>query len=60
MRGGLYSGYDPHYVCPAYVLGIALGSFVVGAYLLAAPPQPAARALRSAEGPWPHRRMSPS
>jgi len=34
MRAGFYSTYDPAYVSYAYVLGIALGLFVVGAYLL--------------------------
>jgi capsular polysaccharide transport system permease protein len=33
-RAGIYSGYDPVYISPAYVLGISLGCFTVGAYLL--------------------------
>jgi capsular polysaccharide transport system permease protein len=34
MRSGFYSGYEPLYVSPLYVLGIALSGFLVGAYLL--------------------------
>jgi capsular polysaccharide transport system permease protein len=34
MRTGFYGTYDPHYVSYAYVLGIGLTTFVVGAYLL--------------------------
>lgn len=33
-RAGFYAGYDPHYVAPLYVLGIAGSTFLVGAYLL--------------------------
>jgi capsular polysaccharide transport system permease protein len=34
MRSGFYSAYDPDYVSLPYVLGLALGIFVVSAYLL--------------------------
>lgn len=34
VRAGLYSGYDPAYISPLYVLGIAGSCFVVGAYLV--------------------------
>jgi capsular polysaccharide transport system permease protein len=34
VRSGFYSGYDASYVAPLYVLGISLGCFLVGAYLL--------------------------
>ena len=34
VRGGFYPGYEPLYVTPLYVLGIAGSTFVVGAYLL--------------------------
>jgi capsular polysaccharide transport system permease protein len=34
MRSGFYAGYEPTYVSPGYVLGVAGGVFVVGAYLL--------------------------
>jgi capsular polysaccharide transport system permease protein len=34
VRSGFYSGYDALYVSPLYVLGVALSSFLVGAYLL--------------------------
>ena len=34
MRAGFYGTYDPQFVSYPYVLGIALGLFVVGAYLL--------------------------
>ena len=34
MRAGFYGTYDPYYVSYAYVLGISLGSFVIGGYLL--------------------------
>jgi capsular polysaccharide transport system permease protein len=34
MRAGFYGTYDPHYVSYSYVLGLSLGLFVVGAYLL--------------------------
>ena len=34
VRAGFYGGYDPTYVSYPYVLGIAGGTFVVGAYLL--------------------------
>jgi capsular polysaccharide transport system permease protein len=34
LRSGFYSGYEPAYVAPGYVLGIAAGCFLVGAYLL--------------------------
>ena len=33
-RTGFYGSYDPYYVSCPYVLGIALGLFTVGAYLL--------------------------
>jgi capsular polysaccharide transport system permease protein len=34
MRAGFYASYEAHYVSVAYVLGLGLGLFVVGAYLL--------------------------
>ena len=34
MRSGFYSGYEPLYVSPLYVLGLAFSGFLVGAYLL--------------------------
>ena len=34
MRAGFYGTYDPYYVSYAYVLGLSLGSFVIGGYLL--------------------------
>lgn len=34
FRSGFYGFYDPYYVSYGYVLGIAFGLFVVGAYLL--------------------------
>jgi capsular polysaccharide transport system permease protein len=34
VRKGFYGSYDPYYVSYPYVLGIALGLFTVGAYLL--------------------------
>lgn len=34
MRSGFYGTYDASYVSYTYVLGISLGSFVIGAYLL--------------------------
>ena len=34
MRAGFYGSYEPDYASPAYVLGIALSLFVIGAYLL--------------------------
>jgi capsular polysaccharide transport system permease protein len=34
MRAGFYGTYDPQFVSYAYVLGIALGTFVIGAYLM--------------------------
>lgn len=34
MRAGFYGTYDPYYVSYSYVLGIAGGTFVIGAYLL--------------------------
>jgi hypothetical protein len=34
MRSGFYGSYAPYYVSYSYVLGIALGLFVVGGYLL--------------------------
>lgn len=34
MRSGFYGAYDPHYVSIPYILGIAGGTFLVGAYLL--------------------------
>jgi capsular polysaccharide transport system permease protein len=34
MRSGFYGVYDPHYVSYAYVMGIGLTAFVIGAYLL--------------------------
>jgi capsular polysaccharide transport system permease protein len=34
MRAGFYGSYEAGYASPLYVLGIALGLFVVGAYLL--------------------------
>lgn len=33
-RAGFYGSYDPYYVSYPYVLGIGLGTFAVGAYLL--------------------------
>jgi capsular polysaccharide transport system permease protein len=34
MRSGFYGEYQPQFVSIPYVLGIALTSFVIGAYLL--------------------------
>ena len=34
VRKGFYGSYDPYYVSYPYILGIALGLFTVGAYLL--------------------------
>ena len=34
MRSGFYAGYNAGYVAPLYVLGIAGGCFLIGAYLL--------------------------
>ena len=34
MRSGFYSEYDPQFISYSYVIGIALGSFLVGGYLL--------------------------
>jgi capsular polysaccharide transport system permease protein len=34
MRAGFYGGYDAAYVAPLYVIGLGLGLFVVGGYLL--------------------------
>ena len=34
MRAGFYGSYEADYASPLYVLGLALGLFVVGAYLL--------------------------
>jgi capsular polysaccharide transport system permease protein len=34
LRSGFYSGYDPTYVAPGYVLGLAASCFLIGAYLL--------------------------
>ena len=34
FRSGFYGSYDPYYVSYGYVLGVARGLFVVGAYLL--------------------------
>ena len=34
MRAGFYGTYDPSYISCPYVLGIALTTFVIGAYLL--------------------------
>lgn len=34
MRSGFYGFYDTSYVSPPYVLGVSLGLFVVGGYLL--------------------------
>ena len=33
-RTGFYGSYAPQYISQAYVLGIALGTFVIGAYLM--------------------------
>lgn len=33
-RAGVFGAYDPQYISFTYVLGIALGSFVIGAWLL--------------------------
>lgn len=34
MRAGIYGGYHPQYVSIPYVVGLSLGLFVIGAYLL--------------------------
>lgn len=34
IRSGFYSSYEPTYVAPLYVLGLAAGTFLLGAYLL--------------------------
>jgi capsular polysaccharide transport system permease protein len=34
VRKGFYGSYDPYYVSYPYILGIALGLFTVGTYLL--------------------------
>ncbi|MER2507177.1 MAG: ABC transporter permease [Amaricoccus sp.] len=34
MRSGFYSEYDPQFISYPYVIGIALGSFALGGYLL--------------------------
>ena len=34
MRSGFYGTYDPQFVSYPYVLGIALSTFVIGAYLI--------------------------
>jgi capsular polysaccharide transport system permease protein len=34
MRSGFYGSYEAHYVSLPYVMGIGLGTFVIGAYLL--------------------------
>ena len=34
MRSGFYAGYNAGYVAPLYVLAIAGGCFLIGAYLL--------------------------
>ena len=34
MRSGFYGTYDTHYVSYTYVLGVSLGLFVIGAWLM--------------------------
>jgi ABC-type polysaccharide/polyol phosphate export permease len=34
MRSGFYGAYDTHYVSYTYVLGLSLGLFVTGAWLM--------------------------